>query len=187
MCAILFYYGMEIIPICFPVTGSDAGRPQSHHYQYGATGVQQGSLYEQHGGPGVKQFVTVSSPALRPAYTAHKFQRLPLIFCFWNKSPNCFVLEFQKLLQCMQTFTHTHTHTLPSNLNFDRFFAVHAALLAPHVTDDSATLAGYSVGLVERASNGFVSSCNLPHSAGCYIQCVCMLQCCYCNSSSTIT
>ena len=21
------------------------------------------------------------------------------IFCFWNKSPNCFVLEFQKLLQ----------------------------------------------------------------------------------------
>ena len=34
----------------------------------------------------------------------HCTQRLPLIFCFWNKSPNCFVLEFQKLLQCMQVF-----------------------------------------------------------------------------------
>ena len=44
----------------------------------------------------------------RPAYTAHKFQRLPLIFCFWNKSPNSFVLEFQKLLQCMQAF-RSHT------------------------------------------------------------------------------
>ena len=39
---------------------------------------------------------------LRPAYTAHKFQRLSLIFCFWNKSPNCFVLEFQK--QVPETF-----------------------------------------------------------------------------------
>ena len=46
--------------------------------------------------------------SLRPAYTAHKFQRLPLIFCFWNKSPNCFVWEFQKLLQYMQAFTCMH-------------------------------------------------------------------------------
>ena len=53
-------------------------------------------------GVGCSLYCTTVKPVLRPAYTAHKFQRLPLIFCFWNKSPNCFVLEFQK--QVPETF-----------------------------------------------------------------------------------
>ena len=59
-----------------------------------------GEVYTEQGELGACKIHNIKF--IGPAYTAHKFQRLPLIFCFWNKPPNCFILEFQKLLQCME-------------------------------------------------------------------------------------
>ena len=64
--------------------------------------------------PGSFKMAVIS--ILRPVYTAHcdKFQRLPLSFCFWNKLPSYFVLEFQK--QVPETFAVYAGHGPSSHL-----------------------------------------------------------------------